>query len=273
MNEAGPGHPSKGFFSDNGEEFLNDDLIQFAEALGISIKMTAASSPWMNGSCERAHATVDRMVEKIVEDDAKIDLQKAVDLACFVKNTEINKTGFSSLQIFCGRSPTFPALSHCTPANIELEGNNEYLRILRRLDQTRLEARKIDCDQRMKLALKSKINRNCEKSYNFGEPVWFKLEMCHKWKSGIVVGQDGKVIFIKYAGFIRRVPLDHVIPADEYNDAEEEEPDKEDEESSRRLDDDKNVEILVQKEKEIELLQKSLQDQAKVIKVWREKNL
>ena len=33
----------------------------------------------MNGACERAHATVDRMVEKILEDDAKIDLQKAVE--------------------------------------------------------------------------------------------------------------------------------------------------------------------------------------------------
>ena len=114
--EAGPGHPSKGFFSDNGGEFLNDNLVEFAEALGITVKMTAASSPWMNGSCERAHATVDKMVEKIIEDDAKIDLQKAVDLACFVKNTEINKTGFSALQIFCGKSPTFPGLSVCTPA-------------------------------------------------------------------------------------------------------------------------------------------------------------
>ena len=41
------------------------------------------------------------MVDTILEDDTKIDLQRAVDLACFVKNTEINKTGFSSMQIFC----------------------------------------------------------------------------------------------------------------------------------------------------------------------------
>ena len=47
---AGPGHPSKGFFSDNGGEFLNDYLIDFATAMNISIKMTVASSPWLNGS-------------------------------------------------------------------------------------------------------------------------------------------------------------------------------------------------------------------------------
>ena len=41
--------------------------------------MTAANSPWMNESCERAHATVDRIVERVLEDDSKMDLQKAVD--------------------------------------------------------------------------------------------------------------------------------------------------------------------------------------------------
>ena len=65
---AGPGHPSRGFFTDNGGEFLNQDLVDFASALDITIKMTAAGSPWMNGSCERNHATVDRILEKILEE-------------------------------------------------------------------------------------------------------------------------------------------------------------------------------------------------------------
>ena len=140
---AGPGHPSKGFFSDNGGEFLNKDVIDFASALDISIRMTAASSPWMNGSCERSHATVDRIIEKLLEDDPKLGLQKAVDIACFVKNTEINKTGFSPLQLFCGRSPGFPGLSDCTPSSIERDGNNEYLKVLRRLDDARIQARRL----------------------------------------------------------------------------------------------------------------------------------
>ena len=187
---SGPGHPTRGFFSDNGGEFLNSDLIDFAGAMDISIRMTAAESPWMNGSCERNHATVDRILEKILEDDPKINLQKAVDLACFVKNTEINKTGFSPLQLFCGRSPTFPGLSDCTPSSIELEGNNQYLDVLRRLNDARVEARRIDCDQRMKIALKSKINTSCERSYNIGDSVFFKLDTDHKWKSVLVLGKE-----------------------------------------------------------------------------------
>ena len=142
------------------------------------------------------------------------------------------------------------------------------MKVLRRLDQTRVEARKIDCNQRMKLALKSKINTNCGKSYNFGEPVWFKLESSHRWKSGIVVGQDGKVLFIKYANFVRRVPLDHIIPADEYNDGIEEEVNQEDVENAKRLDDDKfeNVEIIVQKDREIEQMRKAIEEKENIMK-------
>ena len=255
---AGPGHPSRGFFSDNGGEFLNEDFIDFAAALNITVKMTAASSPWMNGSCERAHATVDKMVEKILLDEPKIGLQKAVDLACFVKNTEINKTGFSPLQLFCGKSPSFPGLSDCSPSSIELEGNNEYIKILRRMDEVRVSARQIDCNQRMKLALKSKVNPSCEKSYNYGDRVHFKLDSSNKWKTGTVLGQDGKVLFVKYGNFLRRVTLDRVIPAGGYNNDAPEEVDKNDEVNKDRLldDDFENVDIVVEKDKEIEQLKK-----------------
>ena len=218
---VGPGHPNRGFFSDNGGEFLNEDLIDFAAALDISISMTAANSPWMNGACERSHATVDRIIEKLLEDDPKLGIQKAVDLACFVKNSEITKSGFSPLQLFCGKSPSFPGYSDCTPGSIELEGSNEYLKVLRRRETARVAARQIDCDQRIKVALKSKINPSTERCYSYGDSIWFKTDKSHKWKAGKVLGQDGKVLFIKYGNFIGRVPLDFIVPAIEYTDATE----------------------------------------------------
>ena len=264
---AGPGHPTRGFFSDNGGEFLNEQFIDFASTLDITVKMTAASSPWMNGSCERAHATVDKIVEKIQEDDPKLGLQKAVDLACFVKNSEVNRTGFSPLQLLCGKSPSFPGLSDCSPSAIELEGNNEYLKILRRMDQARISARQVDCNHRLKMALKSRINPSCEKSYSFGERVHFKLDSSNQWKSGTVLGKDGKVLFIKYGNFMRRVTLDRVIPAGGYYDGPEDEVDKNDEDNQERLldDDFKDVEILVKKDRQIEQLEKENSEQKKRI--------
>ena len=104
--------------------------------------MTAASSPWMIGSCKINYTTVDRIVEELFEDPHILDLHQAFDLACFVKNIEINKTGFSSLQLFTDKSPSFPGYSDCTPGSIVIKGNNEYIRVLTKHDETRIAARK-----------------------------------------------------------------------------------------------------------------------------------
>ena len=97
--------------------------------------------------------------------------------------------------------------------------------------------------------------------------MWFKLKSSHKWRSGINLGQDGKLLFIKYANFIRRVPLDPIIPADEYDDTNEEEVNKEDEDNTERLNDDKfeSEEMILKKYKEIEELTKATITQEKVI--------
>ena len=82
-----------------------------------------------------------------------------------------------------------------------------------------------------------------------------------------MLGQDGKVLFIKYGNFIRRVPLDLVIPADEYHDTEMDEIDKQDVENRERMEDDdfKNVDVVTQKDKEIDQLKKSKLEQDKRI--------
>ena len=41
------------FLVDNGGEFANPSYIEMAEQFGITIKTTAAESPWSNGTVER----------------------------------------------------------------------------------------------------------------------------------------------------------------------------------------------------------------------------
>ena len=45
------GAPSK-FFSDNREEFSNEDYMELCKAMNITIKKTAAEAPFSNGLCE-----------------------------------------------------------------------------------------------------------------------------------------------------------------------------------------------------------------------------
>ena len=153
-----------------------------------------------------------------------------------------------------------------------MEGNNQYLDVL---NNARVEARRIDCDQRMKIALKSKINTSCEKNCTIGDPVFFKLDTDHKWKSGIVLGKDGKVLFVKYGNFMRRIPIDRVVPAERYQETSDDDAEETDVEHKERMEDDRfdNLEIIVQKENEIDQLKKSNAEQQKLLEeLANEKN-
>ena len=79
----------------------------------------------------------------------------------------------------------------------------------------------------------------------------------------LVLGQDGKVLFIKYANYIRRVPLDRVVPADEYVDNDGADVDQDDVKNHERMHDDSfdNEEIVAQKDIELENLKKMNHEQ------------
>ena len=73
----------------------------------------------------------------------------------------------------------------------------------------------------------------------------------------MVLGKDGKVVFIKYGNFIRRVPLDRIVPAQEYvDDDENTDDDQDDVKKHERMQDNSfdNVEIVAKKDIEIENL-------------------
>ena len=96
---GGPGHPSRGFWSDNGGEFLNQELIDYAANQNIQIRMTAANAPWQNGCVERNHASADIIFQKLIEEDPSMPYQAAINKAAFARNSEVNKTKFTALQL------------------------------------------------------------------------------------------------------------------------------------------------------------------------------
>ena len=50
--------------SDNGGEFVNSDIVNFAETFNITLKTTAAESPWSNGLCEKHNGILGTMLNK-----------------------------------------------------------------------------------------------------------------------------------------------------------------------------------------------------------------
>ena len=79
----GPGIPDR-FIVDNGTEFNNADFIDLTEKHGINVQLvTAAYSPYSNGVCEKNHEIVDKMMEKLLDDDNNLSQTQALDYALF----------------------------------------------------------------------------------------------------------------------------------------------------------------------------------------------
>jgi hypothetical protein len=81
----GPGHPSRGFWCDNGGEFLNLELLDLAAEMDVDIRMTSGNAPWQNRIVERHHATADLIYEKLITENPKMNPQDAINQAAFAK--------------------------------------------------------------------------------------------------------------------------------------------------------------------------------------------
>ena len=211
---CGPGHPTRGFWCDNGGEFLNEDVLDYAAAMNVDIKMTSANSPWQNGIVERNHATADVIVEKIMHENPSINIQDAINEAAFAKNSDINHSGFSPIQLMSGQNPVFPGLAEVDVSSSSIKSSSKYMRKLKDLDRVRVLARELDCDTKLKqvLSKKTKVNTNVEKFYNLGDPVFFYDERKKEWKKGVALVRLGKTLYLRYGNFLRRVAIEKVRP-------------------------------------------------------------
>ena len=205
---GGPGHPRRGFWSDNGGEFLNEEVLDFAASLDINIKMTSAEAPWQNGVVERHHATADIIFDKLMKENPKMTPQEAINHASFAKNCEVNQTRFSPFQLMMGQSPQFPGLAEANPASSNIKSSNKYINALKNIDLARVKFREVDCDRKIKKAISEKINPNVEKSYNIGDPIFFFDSKRKEWKRGTALVRLGKTLYLRYGNFLRRVAIE-----------------------------------------------------------------
>ena len=266
---SGPGHPTVSFYSDNGGEFLNEEFINFAASLDVEIRMTAAEAPWQNGIVERHHASADIIIEKQLDENPSMDVQEAINIAAFSRNSECNKTGFSALQLTSGQNPHFPGLGEANIASSNMNSSSKYMRVLKSIDEARVQFRKIDCDNKLKKVLGQRMNPNVEKDYGMGDAVFFFDDKRKEWKKGTALVKLGKTVYLRYGNFLRRVAIDKVRP-DPNGDVNKQERDLEpveiDEEAKRFLDEETPVIEMAQ---EMDLAIKCSQLESKVQEMER----
>ena len=222
----GPGIPGK-FLFDNGGEFNNPEVIDLAEKHGIKMHgTTAAHSPFSNGLCEKNHEVCDKMMAKLMADDKTLKPADALNNALFAKNVEPNNKGFSAMQIVYGNNPSIPGITNSTPPSLSTDFTSKDVRKhIEQINKAREAFRIADNDERIKRALRSRIASYNHEKYENEDRVYFKQKDKIEWSGpATVIGQQGKVVFLKYGNNLRRVHMSRIIRVGEEYKTEEDKP-------------------------------------------------
>ena len=149
------------FLSDNGGEFSNKDFMDMCETLGITVKTTAAESPWSNSLVERHNLVLSEMLDKKI-DETDCDISVAVSWCVSVKNSLHNVHGFSPYQFTLGTNPKLPStLSDKLLALTNKPVSKVISQNLEALNKAREAFIAAENSERIRRALSHKIRTTC----------------------------------------------------------------------------------------------------------------
>ena len=206
---SGYGIP-EGILVDNGGEFTAEEIQEMTSVLNIKVNTTASNSPFSNGLCEKNHAIVDNMLEKLEYDNPKIPFNDLLSWACTMKNAMGMFAGYSPYQIVFGKNPVLPGFEVHPPALNEIKGDM-LLRHLKAQSEAKKAFVEADTSEKIRRALRHKI-RISERDYSPGDEVYYKKENCSQWLGPAkVIVQDGKIVFIRHGAYIIRIYTNRVV--------------------------------------------------------------
>ena len=138
--------------------------------------------------CERRHALVDKIIEKMLLDNPGLDLQVCADLACLAKNSEISRLGYSSLQIANGKNPLIPGMgSDYVPTDTnQVNPEDPYLSHLSNLYNIREEFRRAESSDRYKRFIRCTVPSATDRFFEVGEQVYWWDDLHPAWRRGQV---------------------------------------------------------------------------------------
>ncbi len=122
------------------------------------------------------------------------------------KNSMLNVHGYSPYQLVFGQNPNLPSvLVDKLPA---LEGTTVSAKVgehISALHASRKAFTEAESSERIRRALRKQL-RPTDDMYVTGDKVYYKRADCLEWKGpGVVIGQDGAVVFVRHGGTLVRV--------------------------------------------------------------------
>ena len=171
---------------------------EVAAKYGLSLRLTAAHSPWSNGKNERNHYTCDVIIDKLMEEHSKLTLEDAVSYAVDAKNMQITRKGFSPRQLMFGKQGVVPGITEGNPASMEpVVESYAFRREFVNRQKAEESFRKVDANERIQKVLAQKAHGYSDRKYLEGDLVLFKEDGKNRWSGpGQVTGMERSKIRI-----------------------------------------------------------------------------
>ena len=196
----------KSFLSDNGGEFINQDVVDLAEKCNIVLKTTAAESGFSNGLCERHNGILNATVDKVMaSNDCCIDI--ALHWSVAAKNSLTNVYGYSPNVLVFGRNPNYPSVFlNKPPANNTTCVSEIVAQNLNAMHSARNAFIQQESAERLRRALNRKVRNYSDNVFLNGDRVYYWRNRNTEWHGpAVVIGKDRQQVLVKHGGSYVRV--------------------------------------------------------------------
>ena len=211
------GFPSIGFWADNGTEFRNDELNEYASKFGFTVKFGPPYSPWSNGLNERNHYSADVTVSKMLEADKKMDLRTAVNMASWTHNTNVNFLGYEPMRLVTGKSVIFPGISVGNLATESLFDSEAVSKVMERHHEITKKFREAEYENKLIKASEVRKGSFNDMKYEEGDLVFYQEKNNKSWYGPVkVFCHRNRDVFIWSNGDLKKVADCKVQPCKVY---------------------------------------------------------
>ena len=204
--------PMKYLHVDRGREWMNKELQSFCHKFDIRLTATAAMTPNANGICERQHAVVDRMMDKMLTADRELSPEIALCWSIYAANALEMNEGISPFVIVFGKAPMHPTLMNFKPGNEEnLEVSNTVASNIRAMLKAREVFASLESDRVLRKALQERIYSKSDQVQG-GDWIYYRNNSSSIWKGPVkVTTREGKRIYVLSGGRLNTINLDDIL--------------------------------------------------------------
>ena len=189
--------------------------MRLAEIFNITLKTTAAESPFSNGKCEKFVGLLKDSVLKLrMETTGNKEMSLLWSVAA--KNELCMEDGFSPNQLVFGRNNWKSKLLDNTYRergewNTEGSTGKMLANQLRALEEARKIHMNQECCKRVRKAIAKPIREHKFEEAEIGDNVLYKRENDKEWRGPAkVIGRDGKTVIVKHGGYVTGISRVHI---------------------------------------------------------------